>query len=72
MTSYSLLKTNVLAKFVDTTCILFYTHSLIRCCTMCHCNEHLSAIHVRRPKQNTALDATTEQFITAKISGKSL
>jgi len=27
MTSYSSLQTNVLAKFVDTTCILFYTHS---------------------------------------------
>jgi len=27
MTSYSCLQTNVLTKFVDTTCILFYTHS---------------------------------------------
>jgi len=25
--SYSHLQTNVLAKFVDTACILFYTHS---------------------------------------------
>jgi len=27
MTSYSRLQTTVLAKFVDTTCTLFYTHS---------------------------------------------
>jgi len=27
MTSFSRLQTNVLAKFVDTTCILFYTRS---------------------------------------------
>jgi len=27
VTSYSRLQTSVLAKFVDTTCILFYTHS---------------------------------------------
>jgi len=35
---------------------------------MCHCNEHklLSAVQVRRPEQKTALNAKTEQFITAK------
>ena len=40
---------------------------------MCHCNEHkLSTLHVRRPEQNTALNATTEQFIAAEISGNAL
>jgi len=40
---------------------------------MCHCNEHkLSALQVRRPEQNTALNAKTEKFVTAKISGKAL
>jgi len=29
-----------LAKFIDTTCILFYTHFPSRCCTMRHYNEH--------------------------------
>ena len=44
-----------------------------RCCKICHCNEHkLSALQVRRPEQNTALNAKTEQFVTAKISGKAL
>jgi len=46
---------------------------LTRCCTMCHCNEYkLSAFQVRRPKQNTALNAKTEQFITAKLTGNAL
>jgi len=40
---------------------------------MCHCNEHkLTALHVRRQEQNTALSAKTEQFVTAKISGNAL
>jgi len=29
-------------------------------------------LQVRRPEQNTALSAKTEQFITAKISGNAL
>ena len=71
MTSYSRLQTNVLAKFVDITCILFYTP--LTHCTMCHCNEHkLTALQVTRQEQNTALNAKTEQFITAKISGNAL
>jgi len=37
---------------------------------MCHGNEpKLPALQVKRPKQNTALNAKTEGFITAKISG---
>ena len=75
MTSYSHFQTNVLVKFVDTTCCTYYsTCILLACyCTMCHCNEcNLSALQVRRPEQNTALKAETEQFITAKISGNAL
>jgi len=57
-TSYSRLQTNIFAKFVDTTCILFCTHFLTRCFSMCHCHENklLSALHVSRPEQNTALN----------------
>jgi len=37
------------------------------------CNEYkLSTLHVRIPEQNTALNAKTEQYITAKISGNAL
>jgi len=39
---------------------------------MCHCDEHKSAIHVRRPEQNRALNAKTEQFIAVKITGNAL
>jgi len=70
MTSYLRLQTNVLAKFVDITCILFYTHFPY---LLCHGNEHkLSALQVRRPEQNTAFNAKTERFMTAKISGNAL
>jgi len=43
--------------------------ALTRCCTMCHSNEHklLSPLQVTRPEQNTAPNAETMQFITAKI-----
>ena len=52
----------------------YFTCTLLaRCCRMCPCNEHkLSALYVRTPEHNTALNAKTEQFITAKISGNSL
>ena len=40
---------------------------------MCHCHENkLSTLKVRRPEQNTALNARTEQLMTAKISGNGL
>jgi len=40
---------------------------------MCYCNEHkFSELQVRRLEQNTALNAQTEQFITAKIPGNAL
>ena len=60
-------------------CILFYTHSLLVVvgykATMWHCNEHtliISTLQVRRQKRDTALNAKTEQFITAKISSNAL
>jgi len=42
---------------------------------MCHCNEHkliISTLQGRRRKQDTALNAKTERFITAKTSGNAL
>jgi len=42
---------------------------------MCHCNDHkliISTLQIGRQKQDTALNAKTEQFITAKISGNAL
>ena len=62
----SCFQTNVLAKFVDIICIFFYTHPRY---FMCHCTEYkLSALQVRISEENK-LNATTQQFITAKISG---
>ena len=69
LTSYSCFQTNVLAKFVDIICIFFYTHSSH---IMCHCTEYkLSAIQIRISEENK-LNATTQHFITAKISGCAL
>ena len=40
---------------------------------MCLSNEHiLPALLVMRTEQNTVLNAKTEQFITAKVSGNAL
>jgi len=48
-------------------------HTLFTRCTMCHWNKYKSStLQVRRPEQNTALNAKTAQFITAKISGNTL
>jgi len=61
--------TNVLAKFVNIICIFFNTHSPY---FMCHCTEYkLSALQVRISEEHT-LNATTQQFINAKISGCTL
>ena len=50
-------------------CIFFYIHSAY---FMCHCTEYkLSALQVRLSEENK-LNATTRQFITAKISGCAL
>jgi len=66
VTSYSCFQTNVLANFVDILGIFFYTHSVY---FMCHCTEYkLSALQVRLSEENK-LNATTQQFITANISG---
>jgi len=69
LTSLPCFQTNVLAKFVDIICTFFYIHSHY---FMHHCTEYkLSALQVRLPKKNK-LNATTQQFITAKISGCAL
>jgi len=69
LTSFSCFQTNILAKFVDIICIFFYIHSHY---FTCHCTEYkLSALQVRLSKKNK-LNATTQQFITAKISGCAL
>jgi len=69
LTSFPCFQTNVLAKFVDILCIFFYIHSHY---FMCHCTEYkLSALQARLSKKNK-LNATTQQFITAKISGCTL
>jgi len=63
MTLYSRFHANVLVKFVDTICI-FYMHSSYILCVIVLTIKY----QVRIPEQNT-LNATTEQFITGKISG---
>ena len=69
LTSYSCFQTNVLAKFVDIICLFSYIHSPQ---FMCHWTEYkLSALQVRISEENT-LNDTTQQFITAKISGCTL
>ena len=69
MTSYSYFQTNILAKFVDIISIFFYKHSPY---FLCHCSEYkLLALQVRILEENKR-NATTQQFITAKISGCAL
>jgi len=59
-------KINIFAKFVDIISIFFYTHSSY---FMCLCTEYkLSALQCRISEENK-LNATTQQFITAKILG---
>jgi len=66
LTSYSCFQTNVLATFFDIICIFFYTYSPY---FMCHCTDYkLSALQIRISEENK-LNATTQQLITAKISG---
>jgi len=45
---------------------------MIHCIFITNENELLSALQVRRMKQNTALNAKTKHFITAKIYGNAL
>ena len=57
------------SMFVDTICIFFHTHSPY---FVCYYTEHkLSALQVRLSEENR-LNATTQQFITSKISGWAL
>jgi len=66
LTSISCFQTNVLAKFVDIICIFFYIDSPY---FMCHCTKYkLSALQVKISEKNK-LNAATQQFITATISG---
>ena len=66
LTSYSCFQTNVLANFFDITCIFFCTYSPY---CISHCTDYkLSALQVRISVENK-LHATTQQLITAKISG---
>ena len=71
LTSFTCFQTNVLAKFVDIICTFFYIHTPY---FMCHCTEYeykLWALQVRLSDKNN-INATTQQFITAKISGCAL
>ena len=62
----SMFPNNVLAKFVDIIFIFFYTHYPY---FMCYCTEYkLSALQLRILEESK-INATTQQFITAKISG---
>jgi len=69
LTAYSCFKTNVLAVFVDIICMFLYTHSPY---FMGHCTDYKqSALQVQISEENK-LNATTQQFITAKISSCAL
>jgi len=66
LTSNSCFQTYVLEKFVDIIGIFFCSHSPH---VMCHCTEYkLSPLQVTISEENK-LNATTQQFIIAKISG---
>ena len=68
LTSCPCFQTNVLAKFVDIVCIFFYIHSHY----ICRCTGYeLSALQVTLSGKNK-LNVTTQQFITAKITGYAL
>jgi len=66
LTSYSCFQTNVLGRFVDIICIFLYTHSPY---FMYHCTENKLSMLQARISEETTIIATTQQFITAKISG---
>ena len=69
LTSFTCFQTNLLGKFVDIICTFFYIHTPY---FMCHCTEYkLWALQVRLSEKNN-INAATQQFITAKISGCAL
>ena len=69
LTSYSCFQINVLAKFVDTVCVFFCTHSLNLYVTALTTNYQRSRLRYRRKFNSTAM---TQQFRIAKISGCAL
>ena len=69
LTSFPCFQTNVLAKFVDIICMFFYTHSPY---FMCRCTEDKLSVLQGRLSEKNKLNVTTQQFITAKISGWAL
>ena len=54
----------------DSSRTLLTRYCSLQCVIVIHINY--STLHVRRQGQNTALNADTERFITAKISGNAL
>jgi len=68
LTSYSCFQMNVLPKFVDILCIFFYTHSLILCVIALNIKYQRS----KPERWREILNPTTQQFITAKMSGSLL
>ena len=60
---------NVLAKFVDIIFIFHKTHSLY---FMHHCTEYKLSALQSRISEETTINAMTQQFITAKVSGCTL
>ena len=66
LASCSCFQTNVLAKFVDIIGIFFYTHSPYY---ICHCTECKPSELQVKISEESKLNATTQQFITAKTSG---
>ena len=69
LTSFPFFQTNVLTKFVDIICIFFYIRIPH---FMCDCTEYkLPALQIRL-WEKYKLNATEQQFITAKISGCAL
>ena len=65
LTSFSCFQTNVLAAFLDIICTIFCTQSLYFCVIALNMNYQPSRLGYWRKKK---LNATTQQFITAKIS----
>jgi len=63
---FSMFRNQRFGEVFDIICKFFYIHSPY---FMCHCTEYkLSALQVRLSEKNK-VNATTQRFITAKISG---
>ena len=69
LTTFTCFQTNVLAKSVDIIYTFFYIHTPY---FMCHCTEYkLWALQAWLSEKNN-INATAQQFISAKISGCAL